>query len=72
MAQEANVNCARSVGAKREWILRSGAAIKHASLAGPHRHGGVLVVFGDDHPSKSSTVAHQSEPALAVGRRTEA
>lgn len=47
-------------------VDRSGDVFKHANYAGTTRNGGVLVVFGDDHPGKSSTVAHQSEQALAA------
>jgi indolepyruvate ferredoxin oxidoreductase len=47
-------------------VDRSGDVFKHANYAGTMRYGGVLVVFGDDHPGKSSTVAHQSEQALAA------
>ena len=47
-------------------VDRSGDPFKHGSYAGTTEHGGVLLVFGDDHPGKSSTVAHQSEQALAA------
>ena len=39
-------------------------AMKHGNLAGSARHGGVLVLAGDDHACKSSTTPHQIEPAL--------
>ena len=47
-------------------VDRSGDVFKHANYSGTSIHGGVLVVFGDDHPGKSSTVSHQSEQALAA------
>ena len=47
-------------------VDRSGDPIKHANRMGTSPHGGVLVVFGDDHPGKSSTISHQSEQALAA------
>ena len=34
---------------------------KHANSAGSSQHGGVLVLAGDDHAAKSSTLAHQYE-----------
>ncbi len=45
-------------------VDRSGDPIKHANRMGTSPHGGVLLVFGDDHAGKSSTVSHQSEQAL--------
>ena len=47
-------------------VDRSMDAFKHGNYAGSHPHGGVLLVYGDDHPGKSSTVSHQSEHALAA------
>lgn len=45
-------------------VDRSMDVFKHANAAGTAPHGGVLVLAGDDHGAKSSTVAHQSEHAL--------
>src|SRR3546814_3752158 len=45
-------------------VDRSGDPFKHGNMAGTHPNGGVLIVAGDDHSGKSSTVAHQSEVAL--------
>ncbi len=45
-------------------VDRSMDVFKHANSAGTARHGGVLVLAGDDHGAKSSTLAHQSEHAL--------
>ena len=40
-------------------------ALKHGNFSGAHENGGVLVLYGDDHPGKSSTICNHSEPALA-------
>jgi len=45
-------------------VDRCGDVFKHANAAGSARHGGVLVLAGDDHAAKSSTLAHQSELIL--------
>ncbi len=45
-------------------VDRSGDVFKHANYAGTSAHGGILALAGDDHMAKSSTTAHQSEPAL--------
>jgi indolepyruvate ferredoxin oxidoreductase len=45
-------------------VDRSGDVFRHANLAGTSKHGGVLVLAGDDHTCKSSTTAHQTEYAF--------
>ena len=45
-------------------VDRSGDVFRHGNLAGSSRHGGVVVLTGDDHTCESSTTAHQSEFAL--------
>ena len=45
-------------------VDRSCDALKHGNFAGSAPLGGVLVVAGDDHGAKSSSLAHQSEHAL--------
>jgi indolepyruvate ferredoxin oxidoreductase len=47
--------------AKGPGIDRSGDALKHGNAAGSAPHGGVLLLAGDDHTCKSSTLPHQSE-----------
>ena len=42
-------------------VDRSGDVFKHANAAGSSKHGGVLLIAGDDHACKSSTLPHQSE-----------
>jgi indolepyruvate ferredoxin oxidoreductase len=45
-------------------VDRSCDALKHGNYAGSSPRGGVLVLCGDDPGAKSSSIAHQSEPAL--------
>jgi indolepyruvate ferredoxin oxidoreductase len=45
-------------------VDRCGDVFKHANAAGTAPHGGVLVLAGDDHAAKSSTLANQSEHIL--------
>ncbi len=42
-------------------VDRSGDVFRHANAAGTSKHGGVLVIAGDDHGAKSSTLPHQTE-----------
>ncbi len=42
-------------------VDRCGDVFKHANMAGTTPWGGVIAVAGDDHVSKSSTAAHQSD-----------
>jgi indolepyruvate ferredoxin oxidoreductase len=45
-------------------VDRSMDVIRHANAAGTSRHGGVLLLVGDDHGAVSSTFPHQSEHNL--------
>jgi indolepyruvate ferredoxin oxidoreductase len=45
-------------------VFRAGDAIKHGSFYGASPHGGVLLIPGDDHTAKSSTIAHFSDPEM--------
>ncbi|MGE5615709.1 MAG: indolepyruvate ferredoxin oxidoreductase family protein, partial [Bacillota bacterium] len=45
-------------------VDRSGDVFKHANAAGTAKNGGVLLLAGDDHACKSSTLPHQSEHAF--------
>jgi len=49
---------------KAPGVDRSGDAFRHANSDGVMPYGGVLLVAGDDHAAKSSTLASQSEFAL--------
>ncbi|HEX7640527.1 MAG TPA: indolepyruvate ferredoxin oxidoreductase family protein, partial [Burkholderiaceae bacterium] len=42
-------------------VDRTCDVFKHANMAGTAKHGGVIAIAGDDHISKSSTAAHQSD-----------
>jgi indolepyruvate ferredoxin oxidoreductase len=45
-------------------VDRCGDVFKHGNAAGTSKHGGVLVLAGDDHSAKSSTLPHQSDHIL--------
>ena len=45
-------------------VDRSGDVFKHGNAAGSSPHGGVLLLAGDDHAAKSSTLPHQSDYAF--------
>ncbi|HUA54070.1 MAG TPA: indolepyruvate ferredoxin oxidoreductase family protein, partial [Candidatus Sulfotelmatobacter sp.] len=45
-------------------VDRCGDVFKHGNHAGSSRHGGVLLLAGDDHSCKSSTLPNQSEHAF--------
>ena len=47
-------------------VDRSGDIFKHGNNAGTGKHGGVLLIAGDDHGAKSSAVPHQSEQAFVA------
>ena len=42
-------------------VDRCSDVFKHANMAGTAKNGGVIAIAGDDHVSKSSTAAHQSD-----------
>ena len=42
-------------------VDRTADVFKHANMAGTSAHCGVIAIAGDDHVSKSSTAAHQSD-----------
>ncbi|NJD24382.1 MAG: indolepyruvate ferredoxin oxidoreductase family protein [Betaproteobacteria bacterium] len=42
-------------------VDRCGDVFRHANAAGTSQFGGVLVIAGDDHAAKSSTLPHQTE-----------
>src|SRR5947207_3270621 len=47
-------------------VDRCGDVFKHANHAGTTKHGGVLLVAGDDHGAYSSTLPHQSDHQFAA------
>ena len=51
---------------KSPGVDRSADVLKHGNMAGSARHGGVLLVAGDDHGCRSSTLPNQSEQVFAA------
>ena len=47
-------------------VDRSGDVFRHGNLAGSAKYGGVLLIAGDDHGCRSSTLPHQSEQAFVA------
>ncbi|MCL4413287.1 MAG: pyruvate ferredoxin oxidoreductase, partial [Actinobacteria bacterium] len=45
-------------------VDRSGDALRHANFAGTSKHGSVVVLSGEDHEAKSSTMPFQEEFAF--------
>ena len=45
-------------------VDRSGDVIRHGNAAGSSAQGGVLLIAGDDHAAKSSTLPHQTDHAF--------
>lgn len=45
-------------------VDRAGDALHHGHAAGASRHGGVLMIVGDDHTASSSSIPHASEHSL--------
>jgi indolepyruvate ferredoxin oxidoreductase len=52
--------------AKGPGVDRCGDVFKHMNHAGTAKHGGVLLVAGDDHGAYSSTLPHQSDHIFAA------
>ncbi len=55
-----------SMGMGRPGADRSVDVFKHGNSAGASKHGGVLVIVGDDHGAKSSSLPHQSDHIFAA------
>ena len=64
--RQAATACSRSGTARARASTARSTCSSTATTPAPSKHGGVLVVAGDDHAAKSSTLPHQSDHVFAA------